>query len=202
MRNVELRAFCSKHSDIQDSGRPINGGNINAADPPLINLGKVDVKDVAAEIWDKIVKWLSQHAHMGTRDRCGNIKSTNTTRSERRAANCTEGIVMLDSDIVDPAEICTDRTGPQPNAWLHPTATQSAAAFLHLPVEDEIWGRNGGGQRSDGRCDLVPWVNKFVTIASMHCKLLIVCNECTIAEDGPVVFICKEDGNVQSPSVA
>ena len=44
---------------------------------------------------------------MGTRDRCGNIKSTNTTRSERRAANCTEGIVMLDSDIVDPAEICT-----------------------------------------------------------------------------------------------
>ncbi|CAN6851042.1 unnamed protein product [Brassica oleracea] len=235
---VELRAFCSKHSDIQDSGRPINGGNINAADPPtrvevgaqgtcsdisrnselqelesprsefdrsatnivesgrterstdnektrseflsfvlilkkLINLGKVDVKNVAAEIWDKIVKWLSQHAHMGTRDRCGNIKSTNTTRSERRAANCTEGIVMLDSDIVDPAEICTDRTGPQPNAWLHPTATQSAAAFLHLPVEDEIWGRNGGGQRSDGRCDLVPWANKFVTIASMHCKLLM-----------------------------
>lgn len=23
-----------------------------------------------------------------------------------------------------------------------------------------------------------------------------VCNECTMAEDGPVVFICKEDGNV------
>ncbi|CAN6853112.1 unnamed protein product [Brassica oleracea] len=216
---VELRAFCSKHSDIQDSGRPINGGNINAADPPvchlrtesigdrlsndetgvevgtqgtgsdisrnselqelesprsefdrsatdivesgmterstdnekktrseslsfvlilkkLINLGKVDVKDVAEEIGvnpdalnaklmdgdllpdllGKIVKWLSQHAHMGTRDKCGNIKSTNTTKSERRAANCTEGIVMLDSDIVDPgvfslerasAEICT-----------------------------------------------------------------------------------------------
>ncbi|KAH0904065.1 LOW QUALITY PROTEIN: hypothetical protein HID58_043568 [Brassica napus] len=143
----------------------------------------------------------------------------------------------------------------------HPTAAQSAAAFLHLPVEDEIWGRNGGGQRSDGNCDLVPWANKFVTIASMHCKLLIlgsdtasymrslpmqpkptwrccetwllkaeaklvmaqgikvvqleivvpkigiekwnkkldmsrVCNECTMAEDGPVVFICKEDGNV------
>ncbi|KAF2562686.1 hypothetical protein F2Q70_00016373, partial [Brassica cretica] len=109
----------------------------------LINLGKVDVKDVAAEIGvnpdalnaklmvtafalqdgdllpdllGKIVKWLSQHAHMGTRDKCGNIKSTNTTKSERRAANCTEGIVMLDSDIVDPgvfslerasAEICT-----------------------------------------------------------------------------------------------
>ncbi|CAF2077302.1 unnamed protein product [Brassica oleracea var. botrytis] len=55
----------------------------------------------------------------------------------------------------------------------HPTAAQSAAAFLHLPVEDEIWGRNGGGQRSDGNCDLVPWANKFVTIASMHCKLLM-----------------------------
>ena len=59
------------------------------------------------------------------------------------------------------------------NAWLHPTAAQSAAAFLHLPVEDEIWVRNGGGQRSDGNCDLVPWANKFFTIASMHCKLLM-----------------------------
>ncbi|KAH0880592.1 hypothetical protein HID58_067986, partial [Brassica napus] len=50
------------------------------------------------------------------------------------------------------------------NAWLHPTAAQSAAAFPHLPVEDEIWGRNGGGQRSEGSYDMVPWANKFVTL--------------------------------------
>ncbi|CAN6990733.1 unnamed protein product, partial [Brassica rapa subsp. trilocularis] len=231
---VELRAFCSKHSDIQDSGRPINGGNINAADPPvlgaqgtcsdisrnselqelesprsefdrsatnivesgmterstdneknrseslsfvlilkkLINLGKVDVKDVVAEIG---VNPDALNAKLMEPQACTSIKKFKAplTVLKCRAANCTEGIVMLDSDIVDPAEICTDRTGPQPNAWLHPTATQSAAAFLHLPVEDEIWGRNGGGQRSDGRCDLVPWANKFVTIASMHCKLLM-----------------------------
>ncbi|XP_056850053.1 uncharacterized protein LOC108842567 isoform X2 [Raphanus sativus] len=211
---VELRAFCSKHSDIQESGRPIKDGDINAADPTvchlpsesirdrpsndetgvevgtqgtgsdisrnsalqelesprsefdrsathivesgmterstdnektrseslsfvlilkkLIDLGKVDVKDVAAEIGvnpdalnaklgdgdllpdllGKIVKWLRQHAHMGNRDKCGNFKSTNTTKSERWADICTEGTVMLGSDIVfslerTSAENCT-----------------------------------------------------------------------------------------------
>jgi hypothetical protein len=89
----------------------------------LIDLGKVDVKDVAAEIGinpdalrakltdgdllpdllGKVVKWLSQHAHMGSSDKGKNLKRKTTTKSERRAAICTEGIVMLDSDILDPA---------------------------------------------------------------------------------------------------
>ncbi|KAH0920340.1 hypothetical protein HID58_028000 [Brassica napus] len=206
---VELRAFCSKHSDIQESGRPIEGGEINAADsrPPesnlpsesvrdqlsndemgvdvgtpgtrsdisrnselrelgsprsefnlsatdivesgitgrstddektqseslsfglilkkLIDLGKVNVKDVAEEIGvnpdslnaklmdgdllpdllGKIVKWLGQHAHMGTRNKGEISKSTKPTKSERRSAICTEGMVMLDSDILNPT--CT-----------------------------------------------------------------------------------------------
>ncbi|XP_009106422.1 uncharacterized protein LOC103832208 isoform X3 [Brassica rapa] len=206
---VELRAFCSKHSDIQESGRPIEGGEINAADsrPPesnlpsesvrdqpsndeigvdvgtpgtrsdisrnselrelgsprsefnlsatdivesgitgrstddektqseslsfglilkkLIDLGKVNVKDVAEEIGvnpdslnaklmdgdllpdllGKIVKWLGQHAHMGTRNKGEISKSTKPTKSERRAAICTEDMVMLDSDILNPT--CT-----------------------------------------------------------------------------------------------
>lgn len=55
------------------------------------------------ELLGKIVKWLSQHAHMGTRNKGENFKSKKTTKSERRAAICTEGMVMLDSDIVDPA---------------------------------------------------------------------------------------------------
>ncbi|CAF2205158.1 unnamed protein product [Brassica napus] len=206
---VELRAFCSKHSDIQESGRPIEGGEINAADsrPPesnlpsesvrdqlsndemgvdvgtpgtrsdisrnselrelgssrsefnlsatdivesgitgrstddektqseslsfglilkkLIDLGKVNVKDVAEEIGvnpdslnaklmdgdllpdllGKIVKWLGQHAHMGTRNKGEISKSTKPTKSERRAAICTEDMVILDSDILNPT--CT-----------------------------------------------------------------------------------------------
>ncbi|KAF8103569.1 hypothetical protein N665_0188s0497 [Sinapis alba] len=179
---VELRAFCSKHSDIQESGRPIEGGDINASDsrPPvchlpsetvrdqlsndemgvdvgtpdivesgitgrstddektqseslsfglilkkLIDLGKVNVKDVAEEIGvnpdalnaklmdgdllpdllGKIVKWLGQHAHMGTRNKGEISKSTKPTKSERQAAICTEGMMMLDSDILNPT--CT-----------------------------------------------------------------------------------------------
>jgi hypothetical protein len=205
---VELRAFCSKHSDIQESGKSVEGGESNAAESrspichlpsesvgeghlsndemgvdvgtpgtgsdisrnsdlqelesphskfnlsatdnvesgmtgrsnedertlskslsfglilkKLIDLGKVDVKDVAAEIGinpdalrakltdgdllpdllGKVVKWLSQHAHMGSSDKGKNLKRKTTTKSERRAAICTEGIVMLDSDILDPA---------------------------------------------------------------------------------------------------
>ncbi|CAN8240295.1 unnamed protein product [Cochlearia groenlandica] len=200
---VELRAFCSKHSDIQVSGRSTEGGVNNPADgrspvchlpsesaregylsnddmgvgvgtpgtgsdisrnsdlqelesphsklnssatdnvesgmggrsndderslseslsfglilKKLIDLGKVDIKDVAAEIGanpdalkaklaegdllpdllGKIVKWLSQHAHMGTRTKGDSLKSKNTTKSER-----PEAMVMLESDILDPA---------------------------------------------------------------------------------------------------
>ncbi|KAJ0241475.1 PHD finger family protein [Hirschfeldia incana] len=179
---VELRAFCSKHSDIQESGRPIEGEDINSADSrapvchlpsesvrdqlsndevgvdvgtpdivesgttgrstddektqseslsfglilkKLIDLGKVNVKDVAEEIGvspdalnaklmdgdllpdllGKIVKWLGQHAHMGTRNKGEILKSTKPTKSERRAAICTEDMVMLDSDILNPT--CT-----------------------------------------------------------------------------------------------
>uniref|UniRef100_A0A1J3GMS1 Protein Jade-3 n=1 Tax=Noccaea caerulescens TaxID=107243 RepID=A0A1J3GMS1_NOCCA len=205
---VELRAFCSKHSDSQESGRSIERGENNAADrrspvchlpseavreghvsnnevgvdvgtpgtgsdisrnselrepesphsefnwsatdkvesgttgrstnnertlseslsfglilKKLIDLGKVDVKDVAAEIGvspdalsakltdgdllpdllGKIVKWLSQHAHMGTRTKGENCKSKNTTQSEHRAAICSDDMVVLESDILDPA---------------------------------------------------------------------------------------------------
>ncbi|KAL1214298.1 histone H3-lysine(4) N-trimethyltransferase ATX1 [Cardamine amara subsp. amara] len=205
---VELRAFCSKHSDIQVSGRSVEEGESNAADSrspvchlpsesvreghlsndemgvdvgtpgtgsdisrnselrelelpnsefnssatdnvesgttgrisedestlskslsfglilkKLIDLGKVDVKDVAAEIGinpdalsakltdgdllpdllGKVIKWLSQHAHMGSWNKGENLKRKNTTKSERRAAICTEGTAMLDSDILDSA---------------------------------------------------------------------------------------------------
>ncbi|XP_056850425.1 uncharacterized protein LOC108824486 isoform X1 [Raphanus sativus] len=224
---VELRAFCSKHSDIQESGRPIEGGEINAADsrPPLchlpsesvrdqlstdemgvdvgtpgtrsdisrnselrelespcsefnlsatdivesgitgrstddektqseslsfglilkklIDLGKVNVKDVAEEIGvnpdalnaklmdgdllpdllGKIVKWLGQHAHMGTRNKGDISKSTKPTKSERRAAICTEGMTMLDSDILNPT--CT----PSENCISNGVVTDEAKSY-------------------------------------------------------------------------
>ncbi|XP_010474724.1 PREDICTED: protein TSS-like isoform X2 [Camelina sativa] len=61
--------------------------------------------------------------------------------------------------------------GFRANTWLiPPTAAQSPAAFPPLPVEDERWGGNGGGQGRDGSYDLVPWSNEFAFIASMPCK--------------------------------
>ncbi|CAH8250854.1 unnamed protein product [Arabidopsis lyrata] len=61
--------------------------------------------------------------------------------------------------------------GFRANTWLiPPTAAQSPAEFPPLPVEDERWGGDGGGQGRDGSYDLVPWSNEFAFIASMPCK--------------------------------
>uniref|UniRef100_A0A1J3E4E3 Clustered mitochondria protein n=1 Tax=Noccaea caerulescens TaxID=107243 RepID=A0A1J3E4E3_NOCCA len=61
--------------------------------------------------------------------------------------------------------------GFRANTWLiPPAAAQSPAAFPPLPVEDERWGGDGGGQGRDGSYDLVPWANEFAFIASMPCK--------------------------------
>ncbi|WZZ56264.1 hypothetical protein YC2023_056371 [Brassica napus] len=61
--------------------------------------------------------------------------------------------------------------GFRANTWLiPPSAAQSPAAFPPLPVEDERWGGDGGGQGRDGSYDLVPWANEFAFIASMPCK--------------------------------
>ncbi|ESQ36763.1 hypothetical protein EUTSA_v10006538mg [Eutrema salsugineum] len=61
--------------------------------------------------------------------------------------------------------------GFRANTWLiPPTAAQSPAAFPPLPVEDERWGGDGGGQGRDGSYDLVPWADEFAFIASMPCK--------------------------------
>lgn len=57
------------------------------------------------DLLGKIVKWLGQHAHMGTRNKGEISKIAKPTKSERRAAICTEGMVMLDSDILNPT--CT-----------------------------------------------------------------------------------------------
>lgn len=60
--------------------------------------------------------------------------------------------------------------GFRANTWLiPPVAAQSPSVFPPLPVEDEIWGGNGGGLGRDGRSDLIPWANEFLFVASMPC---------------------------------
>lgn len=59
--------------------------------------------DLLPDLLGKVVKWLSQHAHMGTWNKGENLKCKNSIKSEGRAANSTEDIVMLDSDTLDPA---------------------------------------------------------------------------------------------------
>lgn len=59
--------------------------------------------DLLPDLLGKVIKWLSQHAHMGSRNKGESLKRKNTSKSERRAAICTEGTVMLDSEIFDSA---------------------------------------------------------------------------------------------------
>ncbi|XP_010522920.1 PREDICTED: protein TSS [Tarenaya hassleriana] len=61
--------------------------------------------------------------------------------------------------------------GFRANTWLiPPVAAQLPSSFPPLPVEDEKWGGNGGGQGRDGSYDLVPWASEFAFVASMPCK--------------------------------
>lgn len=61
--------------------------------------------------------------------------------------------------------------GFRANTWLIPPfAAQSPSVFPSLPVEDEVWGGNGGGLGRDGKSDLIPWASEFLFLASMPCK--------------------------------
>ncbi|XP_047335433.1 protein REDUCED CHLOROPLAST COVERAGE 1-like [Impatiens glandulifera] len=61
--------------------------------------------------------------------------------------------------------------GFRANTWLiPPVAALSPSVFPQLPVEDETWGGNGGGQGKDGKSDLLPWSKEFLSLASMPCK--------------------------------
>ncbi|XP_068651789.1 protein REDUCED CHLOROPLAST COVERAGE 2-like [Aristolochia californica] len=61
--------------------------------------------------------------------------------------------------------------GFRANTWLVPPIVADAPSiFPPLPVEDENWGGNGGGQGRDGKHDLRPWAKDFAVLASMPCK--------------------------------
>ncbi|XP_047340599.1 protein REDUCED CHLOROPLAST COVERAGE 3 [Impatiens glandulifera] len=61
--------------------------------------------------------------------------------------------------------------GFRANTWLvPPSIADSPLKFLPLPVEDENWGGNGGGQGRCGEHDSRPWATEFSVLANMPCK--------------------------------
>ncbi|XWS70878.1 hypothetical protein CRYUN_Cryun03dG0086800 [Craigia yunnanensis] len=61
--------------------------------------------------------------------------------------------------------------GFRANTWVvPPVVADNPSAFPPLPVEDENWGGNGGGQGRDGKHDNRRWAKEFAILAAMPCK--------------------------------
>ncbi|KAI3715095.1 hypothetical protein L6452_22062 [Arctium lappa] len=61
--------------------------------------------------------------------------------------------------------------GFRANTWVvPPVIADSPSLFPPLPVEDENWGGNGGGQGRDGKHDQRQWAKEFSILAAMPCK--------------------------------
>ncbi|KAL4571337.1 hypothetical protein LXL04_018095 [Taraxacum kok-saghyz] len=61
--------------------------------------------------------------------------------------------------------------GFQANTWVvPPVVADNPSVFPPLPVEDENWGGNGGGQGRDGKHDHRQWAKEFSILAAMPCK--------------------------------
>ncbi|XP_076943593.1 protein REDUCED CHLOROPLAST COVERAGE 2-like [Bidens hawaiensis] len=61
--------------------------------------------------------------------------------------------------------------GFRANTWaVPPVVADNPSFFPPLPVEDENWGGNGGGQGRDGKHDHRQWAKEFAILAAMPCK--------------------------------
>ncbi|KGN65188.1 protein TSS [Cucumis sativus] len=61
--------------------------------------------------------------------------------------------------------------GFRANTWVvPPVVAENPSAFPQLPVEDENWGGNGGGQGRDGKHNLRQWAKEFAILVAMPCK--------------------------------
>lgn len=61
--------------------------------------------------------------------------------------------------------------GFRSNTWVvPPIVAENPHLFPPLPVEDENWGGNGGGQGRDGKHDNRRWAKEFAILAAMPCK--------------------------------
>lgn len=61
--------------------------------------------------------------------------------------------------------------GFRANTWVvPPVVADNPSIFPPLPMEDENWGGNGGGQGRDGKHDHRNWAKEFAILAAMPCK--------------------------------
>ncbi|KAL1565021.1 protein REDUCED CHLOROPLAST COVERAGE 3-like [Salvia divinorum] len=61
--------------------------------------------------------------------------------------------------------------GFRANTWVAPPSIADPAShYVPLPIEDENWGGNGGGQGRKGEYDHRPWATDFAILASLPCK--------------------------------
>ncbi|XP_061355270.1 protein REDUCED CHLOROPLAST COVERAGE 2 isoform X2 [Gastrolobium bilobum] len=61
--------------------------------------------------------------------------------------------------------------GFRANTWVvPPVVSENPSVFPPLPMEDEIWGGNGGGQGSDGKQEKRQWARDFAILAAMPCQ--------------------------------
>ncbi|KAH9615729.1 hypothetical protein KSS87_020914, partial [Heliosperma pusillum] len=61
--------------------------------------------------------------------------------------------------------------GFRANTWVvPPVVADNPAVFQPLPVEDENWGGNGGGQGGDKKHEDRQWSKEFAILAAMPCK--------------------------------
>ncbi|KAF5469410.1 hypothetical protein F2P56_013488 [Juglans regia] len=61
--------------------------------------------------------------------------------------------------------------GFRANTWVvPPVVADNPSVFPPLPMEDENWGGNGGGQGRDGKHDHRQWAKEFAILAAMPCE--------------------------------
>ncbi|OIW19851.1 hypothetical protein TanjilG_27217 [Lupinus angustifolius] len=61
--------------------------------------------------------------------------------------------------------------GFRANTWVvPPVVADNPSVFPPLPMEDEVWGGNGGGQGKDGKHEKRKWAKDFAILAAMPCQ--------------------------------
>ncbi|KAG5066585.1 hypothetical protein JHK86_010316 [Glycine max] len=61
--------------------------------------------------------------------------------------------------------------GFRANTWVvPPVVSDNPSVFPPLPMEDETWGGNGGGQGRDGKHENRQWARDFAILAAMPCQ--------------------------------
>ena len=82
-------------------------------------------------------------------------------------------LIVLDvfNIIVLPFQFGNLPYGFRANTWVvPPVVADNPSVFPPLPMEDEVWGGNGGGQGRDGKHEKRQWARDFAILAAMPCQ--------------------------------